>query len=232
MDIGRRGAIFTYKTISGPLHKVPALLKFLLLLPLSVFFISLSSVYLTAGIIVFCVTAFLCKFTLQEQLTDLKPAFFYVVLMYVLSVFSKLIDTWNTFPYFSLIFLLTPNPDFLRISLRLALIIQLSSLLFRTTSQGELREALFALKLGIRRFLAKVFFQKKQVKTENRFSGYIALFLCFIPEIFENWALINLAWKARGGKQGFAKIKMLTFILISFSMEKAAGKAKALEARQ
>ncbi len=109
---------------------------------------------------------------------------------------------------------------------------QLSSLLFRTTNQGELREALFALELGIRRFLAKVFFQKKQVKTENRFSGYIALFLCFIPEIFENWALINLAWKARGGKQGFTKIKTLTFVLISLSMEKASVKAKALEARQ
>ncbi len=232
MAVGKREGIFKYKTVKGPLHKVPALVKLLLLLPLSVFFMSLSSVYLTAGIIAACVCAFLCRFTLREQLTDLKPAFFYTVLMYALSVFSRLIDTWNTFPSFSLVFLLTPNPDFLRISLRLVLIIQLSSLLFRTTSQGELREALFALELGFKRFLAKIFFQKKQVKTENRFSGYIALFLCFIPEIFENWTFINTAWKARGGKQGFAKIKTLTFMLISFSMEKAALKAKALEARR
>jgi energy-coupling factor transporter transmembrane protein EcfT len=77
-----------------------------------------------------------------------------------------------------------------------------------------------------------VFFRKEETQRRNGFSEYIALFLCFIPEIFENWALVNLAWKARGGKKGFAKIKSLVFILISLSMEKAAAKAKALEARK
>jgi energy-coupling factor transporter transmembrane protein EcfT len=65
----------------------------------------------------------------------------------------------------------------------------------------------------------------------KRFAGNIALFLCFIPEIFSIWAGIELAWKARGGKQGLGKIRTLVFTLISFGMEKAAIKARALAAR-
>jgi energy-coupling factor transporter transmembrane protein EcfT len=232
MALGKAQTIFKYKTVKGPLHRVPALVKFLLLLPLSIFTMSLTPEYLTIGIAVFCISAFFCKFTLREQITDIKPAFLYALLMYALSVFSRLIDMWKTFPKNIALSLLIPNADFLRLSLRLVLIIQLSSLLFRTTSQGELREALFSVELRIRRLFSKISFQKKDVIVRNRFSGYIALFLCFIPEIFENWSMINLAWKARGGKQGFTKIKTLTFILISLSMEKAAIKAKALEARK
>jgi energy-coupling factor transporter transmembrane protein EcfT len=231
MALGKAQTIFKYKTMKGPLHRVPALLKFLLLLPLSVFFMQLPPKYLATGIVFFCVSAFLCKFTLREQITDLKPALFYAILMYVLSVFSRLIDTWNNFSEQSFIMALMPASDFLRISLRLVLIIQLSAFLFRTTSQGEIRDALFSAEFAIRSFFSKLFFRKKQMKIDNRFSVYIALFLCFIPEIFENWNLINLAWKARGGKQGFAKIKTLTFVLISISMEKAAMKAKSLVAR-
>ncbi len=227
----RKQTMFQYKTVKGPLHRVPALIKFVLLFPLSVFFMSLSSVYLSIGIIAACIGAFFCKFTVREQLTDIKPAFFYAVLMYALSVFSGFTGIWNNFSEESFLSLLIPNLDFLRISLRLVLIIQLSAFLFRTTSQGELREALFSVESALRCFFSKVFFRKKPITIENRFSGYIALFLCFIPEIFENWSLINTAWKARGGKQGFVKIKTLTFILISLSMEKAAVKAKALEAR-
>ncbi len=177
MAVGRQ-TIFKYKTVKGPLHKVPALLKFLLLLPLSVFFMSLSPKYLAAGIIAACVTAFFCKFTLYEQLTDLKPAAIYAVLMYGLSVFSTSIDALQTFPEQSFLSLLTPNPDFLRITLRLVLIIQLSSLLFRTTSSGELREGLRTLESATRRFFSKIFFHKKQIQRRKIVLPSISLFSC------------------------------------------------------
>jgi biotin transport system permease protein len=89
--------------------------------------------------------------------------------------------------------------------LRFVLIIQISALIFRTTSALEIREVV-------------------------RFE-IVSLFLCFIPEIFNIWASVNLAWKARGGRNGPAKIKTVSFVLISLSFEKAALKAKALEAR-
>ncbi|WP_461247202.1 hypothetical protein [Treponema sp. R6D11] len=125
--------------------------------------------------------------------------------MYALSVFSNLINNFRLMPVNHFLTLLIPDLEYLRITLRLVLIVQISALLFRTTSSLEIREV---------------------VRSE-----IISLFLSFIPEIFKIWTSINLAWKARGGKEGLGKIKTLMFILISLSFEKAALKAKALEAR-
>ncbi|MCL1958142.1 MAG: energy-coupling factor transporter transmembrane protein EcfT [Spirochaetes bacterium] len=198
-------AVFKYKTIKGPLHKVPAIIKLLLLLPISVFCISLPSLSLGAGIISNILIALICGLSLQDQITDLKPVLFYALLMYVLSVFSNIIDNFRSTPLNQFFTLLIPGFTYLRIILRLAFIVQVSALIFRTTSSLEIREV---------------------VRLE-----VISLFFSFIPEIFKIWTSVNLAWKARGGKEGVEKIKSLMFILISLSFEKAALKANALEAR-
>ena len=198
--------IFKYKTIKGPLHKVPAILKLLLLLPLSFFCMSLPSLWLAAGIIFCVIVSFICGLSLQEQLTDIKPAFYYAILMYILSVFSNLTGNFRLIPFNEFVRTLIPSHEYLRISLRLAIVVQISALVFRTTSALEIREA---------------------VKSE-----IITIFICFIPEIFKIWTSVNLAWKARGGKDGLLKIKIVIFVLISLCFEKAALKAKALEARR
>jgi len=206
--VGRQ-TIFKYKTIRGPLHKLPPMLKLFLLLPLSIFCLALPSFWLCIGIITAIVIAFLCRFTLREQLTDLKPAVIYAVLMYSVSVFSNLFNFLNGFKpafnsfYFSVFI---PHSDYLRIMLRLTLIIQISALLFRTTSSMEIRGCL-------------------------KFAKNISVFFMFIPEIFTIWSSIDLSWKARGGKQGIKKIRMMVFTLIALSFEKASIKSKALEAR-
>jgi biotin transport system permease protein/energy-coupling factor transport system permease protein len=197
--------VFRYKTIKGPLHKVPAIIKLLLLLPLSFFCMSLPTFWLGTGIIICVIVSFICGLSPQEQLTDLKPAFYYAILMYILSVFTDLTDNFRLIPYNELIKVLIPRHEYLKITLRLALIVQISALVFRTTSALEIREA---------------------VRLE-----IITVFLCFIPEIFKIWTSVNLAWKARGGKDGIVKIKTVIFVLISLCFEKAALKAKALEAR-
>jgi len=197
-------SVFKYKTIKGRLHKVPAIIKLLLLLPLSFFCMSLPSLWLGVGIISAVLIAFICGLSLQDQITDFKPAFFYAVLMYALSVFSNLINNYRM-PINQLLTVFIPNLEYLRITLRLVLIVQISALLFRTTSPLEIREV---------------------VRLE-----ILSLFLSFIPEIFKIWTSVNMAWKARGGKEGFGKIKTLMFVLISLSFEKAAVKANALAAR-
>jgi biotin transport system permease protein/energy-coupling factor transport system permease protein len=166
---------------------------------------SLPPLWLCAGIISAVFVSFICGLSLRDQLTDLKPALYYTLLMYVLSVFSNFIDNFRLIPVDQFFTILILRDEYLRISLRLVLVVQISALLFRTTSSLEIREV---------------------VRLE-----IISLFLCFIPEIFKTWTSINLAWKSRGGKEGFNKIKTLSFILISLSFEKAALKAKALEAR-
>jgi len=198
-------AVFKYKTKKGLLHRVPALIKLLLLLPLSFFCMSLPPLPLCAGIITAVIASFICGLSLYDQLTDFKPAFYYAALMYALSVFSNFIEGFKLMPVNRLYTVLIPDIEYLRITLRLVLIVQISALIFRTTSALEIRDA---------------------VRLE-----IISLFLGFIPEIFKIWTSINLAWKARGGKEGFAKIKTLVFILITQSFEKAALKSNALEAR-
>ena len=216
------------------------MLKFFLLLPVSVFCMSLPSLWLFAGIITAAITAFLCGFTLREQASDLKPAFFYGVLMYALSVFSTLVENFTAvLSVLSISVLmpvlisaaLMPRPDFMRIALRLVLIVQLSALLFRSTSSIEIREGLTSIERFVRKLLSHLPFFGKWISPQCRIAGAISLFLCFIPEIFENWTAINLVWKARGGKQGLSKIKTTVFVLISLCMEKAAVKARALQAR-
>jgi len=199
-------AIFKYKTIKGPLHKVPAFLKLACFLPFSIACIYIPPLWLGVGIAFIIIISFICGLTAREQLTDFKPAVLYAALMFFLSVFSNLYDNWNSMPLNILLTVsMIPRVDFLQTILRLALIVQLSALLFRTTSSLEIREVV-------------------------RFD-MLSLFLCFIPEIFKTWTSINLAWKARGGKPGLAKLQILLFVLISISFEKAAVKAKALEAR-
>jgi len=232
VGLNKAQTVFRYKTTRGPLHKLPALLKLFLLLPLSVFCMSLPSLWLFTGIITAVAAAFLCGFTLREQANDLKPALFYGVLMYALSVFSTLVENFTVLPVPVLISTaLMPRPDFTRIVLRLVLVIQLSALLFRSTSSMEIREGLTLTERFLRRLLSRLPLFGKRISPQCRIAGAISLFLCFIPEIFENWTVINLAWKARAGKQGLSKIKTTVFVLISLSMEKAAVKARALQAR-
>jgi len=197
-------SVFKYKTKKGLLHKIPAGIKLLALLPLSFFCLSLPLFWLSIGIVSAIIIAFICGLSVKDQITDFKPAFFYAVLMYALAVFSNLFDNFSLTPNQPFTVFI-PNLEYLRITLRLVLIVQVSALLFRTTSSLEIRE-----------------FVRLEI---------ISLFLSFIPEIFKIWNSVNLAWKARGGKEGFRKIKTLMFILISLSFEKAALKARALEAR-
>jgi len=227
-----RNTVFKYKTIKGPLHKLPAMLKLFFLLPLSGFCMSLSQPLLGAGILTAVITASLCGFTLREQLTDLKPAVFYAAIMYGLSVFSNLLENFNFMPIRELAAaVLIPRSDFIRTALSLALVVQLSALLFRTTSSVEIREGLNAIERFIRKCFTRLPLFGKRISLQTHFAENITLFLSFIPEIFASWSSINLAWRARGGRHGFAWIKTLCFVLISISFEKAALKAKALEVR-
>jgi len=200
-----KNAVFKYKIIKGLLHKVPAVIKLLLLLPVSFFCMTLPPFWLTVGIASTILVAFICGLSLHDQLTDFKPVIYYALLMYALSVFSNLLNNFRLMPINQFLTVFIPNREYLQITLRLALIVQVSALVFRTTSSLEIREV---------------------VRLE-----IVSLFLTFIPEIFKIWSSVNLAWKARGGKEGFAKIKVLVFILISLSLEKASLKARAIEAR-
>ena len=233
--------LFRYKTVKGHLHKLPPLLKLFMLLPLSVFCLYLLPVWLAAGSILAVFTAFLCKFTLQEQAADIKPAFFYAALMYALSIFSNLIEIFINFHLTPAVLLetqdfsaaiLAPNFDYLKTAMRLLLMVQLCAIFFRTTSSLEIRESLLSIERFIRRLLSNTPIFGKWISQTPRYSHSVSLFLSSIPDIFSTWTALSLSWKARGGKKGIFQIKTLVFLLILKSFENAAVKAKALEARE
>jgi len=215
-------SLFKYKINKCPLHKLPVILKFILLILFSGFCFALSSLWLGIAILFAVIIAFLCKFTIGEQLTDLKPAIFYSMIMYLLSVLSNLTETLPVINIKPSVFII--DPYYFITILRLTFIIQLSSLFFRTTSFMQIKDCLNVIESFVKRLFknnSKIFF-----------TDSISLFLMFIPEFFNVWSNVNLAWKARGGKQGIKKIRTLVFVLISVSFEKAALKARALEARK
>jgi biotin transport system permease protein/energy-coupling factor transport system permease protein len=192
---------------------------------------SLPLPFMAAEVAALALFAFFCGFSPQEQWRDLQPACLYALLMYALSVFSALLEKYEAMPFASLVFAaLKPQCSFLLAVLRLVLIVQFSALLFRSTSTLEIREALAWLERGIRGGLSHIPLLHK-ISRKPHAAQSISLFASFIPELFETWAQIDLAWTARGGKAGIQKIKTLVFVLISLSFEKASRKAKALAAR-
>jgi len=223
--------VFGYKTIRGILHKVPAMLKLFMFLPLCVFCMSFNVLQFAAGIIAAAILVFISGFTIKEQLTDLKPALIYGFFLYLLSVFSNLPENVQITDMSGLVRIFLPRNDFFLFSLRLIIIVQLSALLFRTTSAFEIREALGEIEYWIKRVLSHLPLLGKNITPDRKIAGVFSLFLSFIPEIFAIWTNINLAWKARGGKNNFKKITTLVFVLITLCMDKASKKTKALEAR-
>jgi biotin transport system permease protein/energy-coupling factor transport system permease protein len=232
MAVRNRRALFAYKTAKGALHRAPAALKLLALIPLSLLCMSLPLPALALGIAVTALAGLACKFSLYEQLADLRPVLFYSVVMYILSVFSQLAEIRCPAPVRELLMtVFTPQDQFLHTCLRLCVIVQLSALLFRTTTSLEIRDNLNAIEHGIRRALSRVPLIQKHISLRPRLSGRLALFAGFIPEIFQIWTQIDRAWRARGGKPGLAKIKTLVFVLITVSFAKTAAKADAMSAR-
>jgi energy-coupling factor transporter transmembrane protein EcfT len=232
MAVRRRHAVFAYNATKSALHRLPAIVKLLALIPLSLLCMSLSSQALAIGIAVMAVAGLACKFSLYEQLTDLRPVLFYSLIMYVLSVFSQIAGIHYPVPIRELLItIFTPQYKMVHMCLRLGIIVQLSALLFRTTTPLEIRDDLNAIESGIRHMLSRIPLMGKHISVRPRLSGRLALFAGFIPEIFQIWTQIDRAWRARGGKPGLAKVKTLVFALITVSFEKTAAKAAAMSAR-
>jgi energy-coupling factor transporter transmembrane protein EcfT len=183
---------------------------------------------LAAGIACAALAALVFGFSPREQITDLQPAAFYGLFLYALSVFSVLLEA-DRHPEAIAVF--TLKKHFLPAFLRLALVVQLSALIFRSTTSLEIRGAVSAIEASIRKGLSRIPFVGQLVPRKPRFAEGLALFAAFIPELFQTWTQIDLAWRARNGKPGLKKIKTLIFALITLSFSKASEKAKALTAR-
>ena len=194
-------SLFSYTKGNSIIHRAPAGLKLLLLLVIPI------TLYLTpiqvclAFIPVLFAVALVARIEFGLFLKDLRPIVIYSVMILTIDVLSYLISSKNGN-------IITQTSLFM--ILRLLCAIEAVSIFFRTTSIYETTDCL----QRIEGFLT---FGKSKLVV----SSMLSLFLSFLPQIFATWKDLELAYKARGGRRGPAKIITLMPRLISASIKKA-----------
>lgn len=153
--------------------------------------------YIIIGIISCIIISIICKWTIKEFIADIKPVFFYFIMLFFASIISAGSIDKNLFYYI----------------FRLLFVIELSAIMFRTTTSIEIKNAVCG------------------IKPLAGFGIIISISFNFIPELFILWQNINRAWIARGGKSGIKKIRILLFVLLTISFYKASQKAAAMSSR-
>jgi biotin transport system permease protein/energy-coupling factor transport system permease protein len=226
--------VFRYKKGNSLLHRAPALLKLSVLaaLAISIMFLPLSAV--CAGIAAAIIPALVCGFSVKEQLTDIRPALFYALFLCMISACSGIVSAGGPAAVSSLrdlIHRVRPAYEYGVYIVRLILVMQVSALLFRTSSSIEIKEAVCGAETALRRVLRRLP-GAGRISPAAKFGNSIALTISFIPVLFELWEKLNRAYRARGGRGGLTRFRLLIAALIALSFHYAAQKARALQARE
>ncbi|MDR3048564.1 MAG: energy-coupling factor transporter transmembrane protein EcfT [Elusimicrobiota bacterium] len=222
-----RIAAFSYQKGNTFIHKTPAWIKILFILPASIIAMQLPLFAIIAAILIAFALYFICRIPFKLQMADLKAARYYFFFLYALGVWTKLLDNGMIFSNGILI----PGKEMFIYLSRLVLIMQIAGIIFHTTTSIEIKEAIDLIESKIRSFLRKLPFSKKFISANNVFAISISLFFNFIPAIFEIWQKCAKSFKARGGKGFFKKAAILLPILISLSLQYARNKDMSYKAR-
>ncbi|MDR1587876.1 MAG: hypothetical protein LBS57_10505 [Treponema sp.] len=212
-----------YRSGSSALHRAPAGLKLLCLLVLSA--AAFSSVPgLIAAALVAAAGALCARIRLRELLRGSRPLAVLVIFIVVFRIVRF-------------------RPPFIRVEeLPAALISGLciivsfaaGSLLFSTTTTGEMRRSLGRLEAAVCGLFIRRFKGRGGLRggpAQGRLSLALSLMLSFIPRFFEIWETANLACNARAGKRGPRRLFFLLPLATERMLEMAADTAQALEAR-
>jgi biotin transport system permease protein len=204
---------WSYREGSTLLHRLPAGLKlaFLLLLSLASFFpgTETQSLVLLGTITVILITlSFAAGIGPRALLRGSGPLFLVIFWGFLLQAveFSPLKINPSGF-LTAVIF-----------SLRIGAVFSAGTLLFSVATPYEIKKSLSRL---------ETFLHIKKLSL----SLYISLMLGFLPQFFEVWEDLCLAWKSRAGKKNLSFIVIIVPIAIEKMMRKAAETAIAMEAR-
>ena len=208
-------SLFNYRYGNSFLHRAPAWCK-LILIPVVSIFVFCFPPYVCIGLIfVQLLLALFLRFSLSEILNDLRPVFYYALILLfvkILSVGSQLIMLlFNSEPFSIKTFLLsnfsweTEKPTNILL-MKIFCLMQTTSIMFKTTTALQIREC---------------------------FKSFDALSMCisFIPITSRLWTQTKKAWFARGGKKGIKMYIVLLPVLFSTGMKKAWNMARAVQVR-
>lgn len=206
-------SLFSYKKGTSFLHKCPSWIKILFIPLINILFLCLPPQFSLFLIIFQTILAFCLKFSLAEQLEDLKPIIYYAVLLFFFQIFLWLFsgptleNLKNRFSWES-------KKDTVFLLLKLFAVMQSASLVFKTSTSLEMREG-----------IAKIFGRKSAI------TNAISMFLNFLPMVSKIWQQSKKVWNARGGKNGIKMYAVLLPVLFSVGMKKAYNAAKAVQIR-
>jgi biotin transport system permease protein/energy-coupling factor transport system permease protein len=234
-----RQTIFRYKKGRSVCHRLPAPVKFVLMLCATLAVMALPLQAVCAGIALMAAFAFVCGFTPKELAADMKPALYYAGFLFMLNAAANLYalsvpaagsarDSANIARIAEIVL---PAAEYILYAARLALVMQLSGLFFRTTTSIEIKKTLCVAEIRIRS-LVRTCPLAKNLSPDARWGKSAALMISFIPALFELWEKLNRAYRARGGRGGLKKYRILLVALIALSFHHASQKAQALAARE
>ena len=211
---------FAYRPGKTILHRVPAGIKLICMMALSV--AACSAHYgLAASILLVTVFSFIVRIPLRELFRGSKT-------LIVISLFVLLLKTFTGEPQTLHFPLLIPRSpliygftDGLITVMRIFTPFAAASLFFAVTTMRELRLSVTAMVTGT--FRRKV--------PASSFSLGISLMMGFIPRFFDLWEMSNIACDVRSCKRGPRRLLILIPLVIERMMEAAADTALAVEAR-
>jgi biotin transport system permease protein len=199
---------WAYRKGKGFLYNIPAGLKIIFFLGLSLAIFIFDYLLLPIGIGIIILLSISAKIRPWELLRGSFPI---VILVTGITIFQALEINPLMLKQDSLF-------DGLVLGLRMILSFSAGALLFSVTTMCEIRRSIS---------VAEKFLHLEKL----RISLAISLMLGFIPRFFVIWEDTELAWKGRGGKNGIRKIIVLIPIIMDRLMAKAAETAEALESR-
>ena len=234
---------FSYKQGTSFLHRCPAWIKILLIPAVSIAVFKLPF-YCAAGLCVIQIMiACALRFTIREQLLDLKAVLYYAVFL----IFAKIIGSigagfaagrisavsFSDIPQLTAAFFNSEAATW-GLLLRLLCVMQTASLIFKTSTSLQIREGLESLELVVRHAFCKLFRSRKTESTPRHapIAQAVSLFICFIPQVSKNWQQAERAWKARGGRKSLRMFVVLLPVFFSVGMKQAYNTARAISIRQ
>ena len=199
---------WSYRKGNSFLHRLSAAIKlsFLLVISAASFFPNIYVLLSIAFILI--LLSFSARIMPWELLRGSRPI---IIFLFFLLIIQNIEFTPFGFNFLNL-------EDNLFFILRILCAFSAGSLLFSVTTSFEIRKSLAVLEVSL------------GLKKAN-ISLSISLMLAFLPQFFKTWEELNLAWKGRGGKNNFKKLKTLIPLTVENMMKYAADTALAMEAR-
>lgn len=210
---------FRHRPGSSPLHRMDATAKLACALALSAASFAAPPAFSAAALVLsVAASALVLRSTPREILSDLKPAAAYALLLLLATLAlnaSEFAEKGG-----SPLEILRPNAAYVPLMLGTAAALQVTALLYRSTSTAQLRES-FA---RIERFATR--------REETPAADTMSLALSFLPAVARLWTRLESAWRARGGGEGPRKAVRLVPRLLHAAMREAYEKSLAMESRR